>query len=135
MKTIYHAIVLLSVIMLCSCATNAKFSVSPITPAAEGTAKITKDRNKNYVIEVTVKYLANPDRLTPPREQYVVWMTTDKANPINIGMLKSGSNNKAYLRTTSSSKPTQIFVTAETVGDGTWPGKEEIFHTDHLNMR
>lgn len=135
MKTIKNVLLLLFVITLGSCATNAKFCISPITPAAEGKAKITKDRNKNYQVEVSVKYLASPDRLTPPREQYVVWMSTDNGDPINIGMLKSGSSNKAYLRTVSASRPIQIFVTAENFGDATWPGNEEIFHTERLNLR
>ena len=135
MKTINYFILLAFLISLGSCATYAKFSISPITPAADGTARITKDRNKNYVVEVTVKYLANPDRLTPPRALYVVWISTDKGNPINVGMLKSGSNDKAYLQTVSSSRPTQIFVTAESIGDTSWPGNEEIFHTEYIKLR
>lgn len=135
MKTINYFILLLSVITLGSCATRAKFSISPITPAAQGSVKITKDRNKNYVVEVKVQYLASPDRLTPPRAQYVVWIATENGDPKNSGMLKSKSGDKAFLRTISSAKPTQIFVTAENAGDAIWPGNEEIFQTPHLNLR
>jgi len=135
MKTINYLILLAFLATFGSCATNAKFSISPITPAAEGVAKITKDKNKNYAIEINVKYFANPDRLTPPRQHYVVWISTDKEKYINLGMLVSNKSNKSYLKAVSASRPIQIFVTAEDVGDASYPGNEEIFHTQPLNLR
>lgn len=135
MKTINYLILLASIVLMSSCSTMAKFSISPITPAAVGTAKITQDDNKNYLIEVNVKYLAAADRLTPPAQVYVVWITTDKSNPINLGMLVSNSKNNASLKATTSSKPLQVFVTAENMGDSSIPSNSEIFHTPHLKLK
>lgn len=50
-----------------SCASVAKFPVSSIVPAAEITAKKMVDKNKNYVIELVAKNLANSERLDPPK--------------------------------------------------------------------
>jgi hypothetical protein len=52
-----------------SCITVVKLPVSPITPPADGTVKIKKD--KNYVIDLSVNYLVGPKRLNPPKKHYV----------------------------------------------------------------
>lgn len=135
MKTINYLILLASIVLLGSCSTIAKFSISPITPAAEGTARITHDKNKNYVIELNVKYLAAADRLTPPAKVYVVWISTNNANAINLGMLVGNNTNKASLKAVTASKPSQVFVTAEDAGDTISPSNYEIFHTSHLSIR
>ena len=135
MKTINHVILFVFLLLLGSCTSISKFSISPITPAAEGTVKITHDKNKNFLIDVNVKYLADATRLTPPSNVYVVWMANDRGISINLGMLVSNSKNNASLRAVTSSKPFQIFVTAENVGDTDSPGNQEIFHTSYLTIK
>ncbi len=105
-------------ILLSSCAKKANFLNSTVVPAAKGTVKIKKDKNKNYVIKVQIVNLAEPSRLQPPKANYVVWMVSDNLNPKNIGQIKSSSNFMsskltAYFETVSSVKPTKIFITAE----------------------
>lgn len=134
MKAITHLTLLVFLMTLGSCATSVKFPVSTIVPAAEGSASIKKDNNNNYLIDLKVKYLASPDRLTPARQHYVVWIVTADGTNINLGMLVSDSNNNASLKGVSSSKPVQILVTAEDTGDAKWPGKQELFRTQDLNL-
>lgn len=110
------ALVLLGTIS--SCATNLSFLSSPIVPAAIGNVKISKDSNSNYAIRVKVTNLADPSRLQPKRELYVVWSVTKNNGTKNIGQLKSSTGFFSSLlvgelSTVSPFKPKQIIITAE----------------------
>ncbi|MGZ8558745.1 MAG: hypothetical protein ACXWWC_10440 [Chitinophagaceae bacterium] len=76
-------------IMLGSCARKMSFSSSSIVPAARGTVKLKTDKNNNHSIDVDVLHLAPPDRLTPARKVYVVWIVTENNGTQNVGQLKS----------------------------------------------
>jgi len=134
MKTIKNIVFVALILILSSCSTVIKFPVSTIAPAAEGKAIIKTDKNKNYVIDLKVKYLANPGRLNPPRQNYIVWISTEKERAINIGMLVSDKKNNASLRGVTSSKPVQIFITAEDKNNVEWPGNQELFRIQDLGL-
>ena len=135
MKTKIYLSVLITCLILSSCATTYRFPISSIAPAADGTAKFTKDKNKNYIIDVKVKYLSNADRLIPAKRLYVVWIKTDTGDIKNIGQLMSDNKNNASLSGTTSSRPVQIFVTAEDAGNSNWPSEQEIFRIEHISLR
>lgn len=101
-----------------SCSTNAAFLTSSVVPAARGDVRVTRDNNKNYVIQLDIVNLAEPERLQPPKKLYVVWMVTDQKLTKNIGQIDSSSRAfsnklKANFKTASAFKPTKIFLTAE----------------------
>ncbi|MFZ4106277.1 hypothetical protein [Flavobacterium sp.] len=99
---------------LLSCSKKIPFSNSNSVPAARGNVTVKKDKNNNYLINLNLKYLAEPNRLSPPRNTYVVWMTTDESNfPINLGQILGTSKLKIKFETVSSFKPIRIFITAE----------------------
>jgi len=135
MKTKIHLSILITCLILSSCATTYRFPISSIAPAADGTAKFTKDKNKNYIVDVKVKYLSNADRLIPAKRLYVVWIKTDTGDIKNIGQLMSDNKNNASLSGTTSSRPVQIFVTAEDAGNSNWPSEQEIFRIEHISLR
>lgn len=135
MKTIKYVIILALIIALGACSTIVKFPLSEIAPAADGRAMIKTDKNKNYVIDVKIKYLAKADRLNPPRQHYIVWISTENEKAINIGMLVSDKKNNASLRGVSSSKPTQIFITAEDDNNIKWPGNQELFRIQDIGLQ
>ncbi|MDP4239073.1 MAG: hypothetical protein Q8904_06325 [Bacteroidota bacterium] len=135
MKTINYITFFVLLILLASCATTVKFPVSTLAPAADGSVTITKDQNNNYVINMKVKYLASPDRLVPARKCYVVWLLTNSGTNINLGMLIGDKNNNASFKSVNSSKPIQIFVTAEDAGDLSFPGNQELFRTETLKLK
>ncbi|MDX9904647.1 MAG: hypothetical protein RB288_11305, partial [Bacteroidales bacterium] len=103
-------------LILSSCATTVKFPVSQLAPAAEGSTKIKQDKNGNYNITVRVNYLADAERLNPPRSQYIVWVEKDDGSFQNIGILVSDRLNKAKLETTTPFPPYRILITAEDEG-------------------
>ena len=112
-----------------SCANTAKFPVSTVTPAAEISATKTQDRNNNYIIEVSTKNMASADRLTPAMNNYSVWLVTEKDGTKNIGQLDNKNSRNGSLKATTPFNGTEIFITAETKGDNTYPSGVEIART------
>jgi len=119
-------------LMLSSCATTVNFPVSQLAPAAEGSTKIRQDKNGNYNITVRVNYLADAERLNPPRSQYIVWVEKEDGSFQNIGILVSDRLNKARLETKTPFVPYRILITAEDEGAPTWPGTQELFRSERI---
>jgi len=106
------------VFSLISCARKMVFQNSSVVPAAEGKIKIKKDRNKNYSIDLSTVNLAEPSKLSPPRNMYVVWMSTEQNGTKKIGQLKTSAGLiskalKSSLKTSVPYNPTGFFITAE----------------------
>ena len=112
------AAAIITVIFLSSCARKAVFQVSPVVPAARGYTKVKKDHNKNYNIYVSLEDLAEPNRLTPAKQSYVVWIVANDNSTKNVGQVKTSTGLmshtlKGSLETVSASKPVKVFITAE----------------------
>ena len=114
------------IFLMTSCATVVKFPVSTVEPAADISAKIKKNNQNNYVIEITANYLASVERLSPPKKMYVVWLVTSENGINNIGQMKNDNAQKMKLQTLTSFEPKEIFVTAEDEGNITFPSGIEI---------
>ena len=131
----YVAVVSALVCLLSACSKKMNFTRSVVMPTAEGGVKIKKDRNNNYAINVSVLHLAQPGKLQPPKQTYVVWMETKEDGIKNIGQLKSSSGFlsktlKASLSAITSFKPRRFFVTAEEAGDIQHPGLQTVLTTE-----
>lgn len=129
MRTIKLFTIIGIVALMTSCASTAKFPVSSVTPAAKISAKMKQDKNNNYTIEVTAKHLAAPNRLTPPKNNYILWIVTDDGTVNNAGQLINENAEKASLTITTSFNVEEIFITAEDQGDLTYPSGVEISRT------
>ena len=75
-----------------SCAKKITFLTSSVVPAARGSVKVKRDKNKNYVIQIHLLHLAEVNRLQPSKQTYVVWMVTDQNIIKNIGQIKSSTS-------------------------------------------
>ncbi len=120
-----------------SCARKVSFQPSSVVPAAKGTVKVKKDKNKNYNINISLTNLAQPERLQPSKNTYVVWMETDDNNTKNIGQINSStgflsSKLKAKFETVSAFKPKKIFITAEDDASIQYPGTMVILSTNNF---
>jgi len=135
-KKFFSGILLVTtVFLIASCATNASFLNSSVVPAATGKVKVKKDNNKNYTIKVEIDDLAAVERLQTSKQTYVVWMETEKGNTENLGQLKSSKGfmskqRTASLEATSPFKPVRIFVTAENESNERYPDQETILTTN-----
>lgn len=129
-------ILLLTVLALLftACSEKVVFLNSAVVPAAEGSVTIKKGNNDNYNIDLYVKNLADPSRLTPPRAVYVVWMETAQSGVQNIGQLKTGTHglskmNSSSLETVTPHPPTGFMITAEDDAIGSYPGMTVVLKT------
>lgn len=124
----------IAIYLLQSCASKHAFSTSSMVPAAEGAVKVKQDGNNNYRIKVELKRLAEPTRLNPPKQLYVVWMQTAENGRKNIGQLKTSSGLfsstlKSSLETVSAFKPVRIFITAEDEANIQYPTGAVVLET------
>lgn len=124
MKNVFTSVVLM--FLLTSCTSTTKFPVSSVTPEADISATVKKDKSNNYAISVTAKNLASAERLSPPKKTYIVWIETRDNGVKNIGQLKGKRDKDAKLETVSSFDPLEIIITAENESDISYPTGIEI---------
>jgi hypothetical protein len=139
MKTIYLPIKRIFLIGLLfaytltyiSCSKKIQLENSDVVPAARGDVVVKKDKNNNYNIKLEISYLAEPERLQPPKKYYIVWLSSDQNNiPINIGQIVVSSKLKIKFESSSSSQPKRIFITAEDDASTQYPSQYIILETD-----
>jgi hypothetical protein len=134
-KILIFLMTAITIFVLGSCAKKIVFPVSPTEPAAQGTILFKTDKNKNYAIDLTVKHLANPERLTPARKCYVVWIETAQNGVINLGQLHISKNMGGSLKTNSPYKPNTIFITAEDDPTIKEPGMYTVLRSESFNLK
>lgn len=85
------------------------------TPAAQGTIQVQRGdkNNNNSKIDLKVESLAKPTALTPPHNNYVVWLEPDGQQPKNEGELRVDDDQKGELKTVTPYKRFKVFITAE----------------------
>ena len=143
MKTLYFTIgmkhilltltLLLVVFSITSCAKKIMFQTSSVIPAARGQVALKKDKNNNYQVQMTLSYLAEPERLSPAKNTYVVWVVSEENEiPVNLGQIIGTSKLKVKFETITSSKPKKIFITAENDASTQYPGNMVVLQTDDL---
>lgn len=125
------------VLLFQMCSNKTTFLNSSVVPAAEGSVKIKNDKNNNYVIDLNIIRLAEPERLSPPKKVYVVWMETKQNGIKNIGQLKTSSGVlsrtlKSSLEAVSSFEPTEIIITAEDSPAQQYPSSIVVLRTGRL---
>lgn len=104
---------LFAAVLISACSREIVFPVSQVVPSAEASLEVNENDNKNYEIELEVKNLAQPNRLTPARRNYVVWMVTKRQGTIILGNLNVNKNGNATLETSVPYEPVRVFITAE----------------------
>lgn len=124
-----------------SCSSKAHFATSKVIPAAQGTVKVSIDKNKNYAIKIEISNLSPSTRLTPPSNAYVVWLISADNSAQNLGQLNSSDNFmsknlNAKFETVTGIKPEKIIITAEDYPGVQSPSfSEVILTTGFLRVR
>ena len=133
-KIIIFCTAVFAILTFGSCTKKIVFPVSSTLPAAHASAKIKTDKNGNYSIDLTVKHIANPERLTPSRKFYVVWIETSQNGVVNLGQLRISNKLNGSLKTISSFKPISIFITAEDDPATKVHGMNIVLKTDSFDL-
>jgi hypothetical protein len=84
-----------------------------IEPAAEGKVVTGADANGNTAIEIHVKHLAGADKLTPPRQVYLVWVQARGKDPELLGVIRVNDKLEGSLKSSTPYKTFDILVSAE----------------------
>ncbi|PKQ43947.1 hypothetical protein [Confluentibacter flavum] len=129
MNTIKTLLIVVSILVLHSCATSATFPVSDLVPAADISAKKKTDSNKNITLEITARNLASPDRLKPSGNNYSVWIVTEEHGIKNVGQLIIDNAEKSTLKTVTPFDFNELFITVEDQGDLKYPTGTEVSRT------
>ena len=136
-STFLMATAVMILLFFSSCARKISFQTSTVVPAAKGDVKVTRDKNKNYKIKIALSDLAEPARLQPAKNTYVVWMETGDNGTKNLGQINSStgflsSKLKADFETVSAFKPVKIFITAEDDASIRYPGMQVVLSTNNF---
>ena len=127
MRTLYA--VFLASTLLCTPAFAAKkypMTAASMVPGAQAEVEISKDKNGNTRLKMTVQHLANLENLTPRASAYVVWLRERGGDAENQGQLKMDKKLKATFETVTPFKSFEVFVTAEQDARGKGPDGPEV---------
>jgi hypothetical protein len=132
---IKYVLVFVAVAMLALGATaRAKtyaFQATSIVPGATGTADAKVDKTGgNTTVTIKVDHLARPTLLTPPANEYVVWIQPQDGSPQNQGVLQVGDNEKGELKMTTTASKFKTLVTAETEPHPKTPSNRVVLQTE-----
>lgn len=125
---------LFAALMITACSKKIVFPTSEVLPAAEAVLEVEKNDNSNFDIDLKLQNLAEPERLTPSREIYTVWMVTERNGTINLGNLRVSNDNEASLNTTTPFKPIRIFITAEDDREATVPSTQVVLNSEEFKI-
>lgn len=103
---------------------------SDLVPSATGKVEVDTDDNGNRVLNVRVYHLVDPEKLSPPRNGYVVWVQANGKDPENLGMLKVDKDLEGSLEGTTPYKNFKVFITAEEDPKPDQPSGTEILRAD-----
>jgi hypothetical protein len=84
-----------------------------LAPAAEGKIITDNDRNGNTGVEIHVKHMATPQSLTPPKQNYLVWVQPRGKDPELLGALRVNSDLEGSLKAATTYKDFDVLITAE----------------------
>lgn len=126
MRHLLIIIIATSLLLVTACDKKVNFTISPAVPAATAKGKIGKDRNGNTTVKFEVRKLALPEKLTPSRKFYVVWIQPPGQMPENRGQLTLNKSLVGKKTVTTPHRDFDVFITAEDTITGTFPAGEQI---------
>ena len=115
------------------CAQKVALRNSPDVSAAVGEAKITRDENKNAVVEADIQHLAPPENLKPPKKVYMVWAQSPDGKNMPLGQLTVGADRRGRLKATTPMQMFRIIVTAEDIPTPKFPSPQIVFSSNMID--
>lgn len=123
-----------------ACSTKVTFPVSNVVPAAEPSASVNKNKEGAYEVKVDINNLARPERLSPPKKHYIVWVEAPGQGTIMLGEIANNSGifsnkGKASFEAETMYPPSLILITAENSMDITYPGSHVVLKSRSFNVK
>lgn len=128
------------VMLASACSPKINFPTSVVDPSATPKASVRKIENGDYRVKMDVNNLVVPERLSPQKKNYVVWVNTETHGVRNIGELKNrrgmlANKGKAHFEGTIPYKPVQIIVTAEHNPHVQISGDHTVFRSEIFRLK
>ncbi len=123
-----------------ACSTKITFPVSRVVPAAEPDARVSKTKEGTYELSLNVSNLALPERLSPPKKFYMVWIDTPDQGVKKLGEIANNSGifrnrGKAAFEASTLYRPNMILVTAENSLDVAYPGSHVVLKSRPFEVK
>lgn len=131
-KLLNSGLLLLVTLLVFGCAQRVALRNALGVPAAVGEAKITRDQNKNAIVDLEIQHLAPSENLQPPKKTYVVWSQAPDGKNINLGQLTVGSDRRGTLKSPTPMQVFRIIVTGEDVATAAFPSSQIVFSSDYI---
>lgn len=125
----------LAVLLSVGCASTVLFFPGPMTPAAEASARFTRDTNENTKLQLRVKHLALPQRLSQPKAFYVVWAQSPQGQSMKLGRLLVKSNKTGVFKSVIPLDVFRLLITAEDVVGVLAPSDHVVLSTQVLRAK
>ena len=111
---------------------GTKVALQPTTAVAAAVGQVRAERTDqgNTKLDVEVRHMAPPEKISPGSKVYVVWaQRDDKSAPQNIGALTVGDSRKGKLRTLTPLDSFDVFVTPERTPTTAEPTNEPVMRS------
>jgi hypothetical protein len=100
-------------------------------PAAAGIVKVQRDKdNGNTKLDIRVWHLANPSRLTPPANAYIVWVRPPDGAAVKQGAIRVDKDQKGEVKLVTEAKDFEVFITAEQSESVDVPSDFQVLRAD-----
>jgi hypothetical protein len=110
--------------------TQTPMVASNLVPAAEGEIEAKRGDHGNTELTVTVRHLAQPEKLSDGATTYVVWIKPPgELKQQNIGALAVDKNLTGTLKTTTPHDEFELSITAESFPQAAAPSGPEVLST------
>jgi hypothetical protein len=104
---------------------------SSSVPAAAGIVKVQRDKdNGNTKLDIRVWHLANPSRLTPPANAYLVWVRPRDGAAVKQGAIRVDKDQKGEVKLVTEAKDFEVFITAEQSESADVPSDFQVLRAD-----
>lgn len=106
----------------------------PSNPAAVGDLEARRDKkNGNTELRLKVENLADPARLTPPANTYIVWVQARDGQPQKQGVIMVDKNFNGGMDATTTVRDGDLFITPEMSAIVTQPSGIQVLHA-HFSL-
>jgi hypothetical protein len=126
-----NRIIAVAAAALAACA-GPRVAAAPDLSQAEGVVKFGRLSDDRVSIDLAVRRLEEPEKLSPPGHAYVAWVRRGPDHPAqNVGALNVDEQLNGELRTATDLRRFELFVTAEAASDVDKPAGPPLLWTSH----
>lgn len=126
----------MAVMLIAACSTTRTFplSGSSAVPAAQGQVAASVGENGNTRLDIEVRHLAEPSKLSPGATQFVAWAqpTEPGTQPQSLGALNVDSDLTGRLQTVTPLKNFTLLISPERPGTTQWGSTTPVL-TAHIS--